>query len=87
MWFLLISSNVSLVHWPTFNSTSKIGDIAKYNYSHKKQKDSLTGRLNRVLFAAEIEFPKILVPRPPKDTSNVSAEWAGKLFLCDIIRM
>ena len=31
--------------------------------SHKKRKDSLEGSLDRVLFAAELEFPKILVPR------------------------
>ena len=29
--------------------------------SHKKRKDSLEGSLDRVLFAAELEFPKILV--------------------------
>ena len=30
-------------------------------HSHKKRKDSLEGSLVRVLFAAELEFPKILV--------------------------
>ena len=34
--------------------------------SHKKRKDSLEGSLDRVLFAAELEFPKILVPRLPQ---------------------
>ena len=33
-----------------------------FEHSHKKQKDSLEGSLDRVLFAAELEFPKILVP-------------------------
>ena len=33
------------------------------NHSHKKRKDSLEGSLDRVLFAAELDFPKILVPR------------------------
>ena len=32
-------------------------------YSHKKKKDSLEGSLVRVLFSAEVEFSKILVPR------------------------
>ena len=32
------------------------------HHSHKKRKDSLEGSLDRVLFAAELEFPKILVP-------------------------
>ena len=41
-------------------------------HSHKKQKDSLEGSLDRVLFAAELEFPKILVPRLPKHTSSVT---------------
>ena len=29
-------------------------------HSHKKRKDSLEGSLDRVLIAAELEFPKIL---------------------------
>ena len=45
--------------------------------SHKKWKDSLEGSLDRVLFAAELEFPKILVPRLPQNSSNVSIECAG----------
>ena len=43
-------------------------------HSHKKRKDSL----DRVLFAAELEFPKILVPRLPQHTSDVNIECAGK---------
>ena len=57
------------------------------NYSHKKQKDSLEGILDRVLFAAELEFAKILVARLPQNTSNVNIECAGKskqlYSLCD----
>ena len=34
--------------------------------------------MDRVLFAAEIEFPKILVVRLPHHTSNVNIEYAGK---------
>ena len=41
----------------------------------KKRKDSLEDGLNRVLFAAEFEFPKILVPRLPQNMSNVKIEW------------
>ena len=48
------------------------------DHSHKKQKDSLEGSLDRVLLAAELEFPKILVPRLPQHTSDVNIECAGK---------
>ena len=47
-------------------------------HSHKKRKDRLEGSLDRVLFAAELEFPKILVPRLPQHTSDVNIECAGK---------
>ena len=47
-------------------------------HSHKKRKDSLEGSLDRVLFATELEFPKILVPRLPHHTSDVNTECAGK---------
>ena len=45
-------------------------------HSHKKREDSLEGTLDRELFAAELEFPKILVPRLPQNTSNVNNECA-----------
>ena len=51
---------------------------AELKHSHKKQKDSLEGSLDRVLLAAKLEFPKILVPRLPQHTSNVNIECAGK---------
>ena len=47
-----------------------------WNHSHKKRKDSLEGSLDRVLFAAELEFPKLLVPRLLQHTSNVNTECA-----------
>ena len=47
-------------------------------HSHKKRKDSLEGSLDWVLFAAELKFPKILVPRLPPHTSDVSTECAVK---------
>ena len=47
-------------------------------HSHKKWKNRLEVSLDRLLFAAELEFPKILVPRIPQHTSNVNIECAGK---------
>ena len=57
------------------------------SHSHKKWKDSLEVGLDRKLFAAELEFPKILVPRLPQNSSNVNTECTGKskqlYSLCD----
>ena len=56
------------------------------NHSHKKQKDSLEGSLGQVLFVAELEFLKVLVPRLPQHTSNVNidcgrkSEWSKQLY-------
>ena len=50
----------------------------RYHHSHKKRRDSLEGSLVQVLFTTELEFPKILVPRLPQNTSNVNIENAGK---------
>ena len=47
-------------------------------YSHKKRKDSVEGSLDGVLFLAELEFSKIMVPSLPQHTSNVNNEWARK---------
>ena len=56
-------------------------------HSHKKRKYSPEGSLDRVLFAAELEFPKILVPRLPQNSSNVNIECVEKskqlYSLCD----
>ena len=46
-------------------------------HSHKKRKDSLESSLDRVLLAAELEFPKIIVPRLPQHTLNVNIECAA----------
>ena len=43
---------------------------AELKHSHKKQKDSLEGSLDRVLLAAKLEFPKILAPRLPQHISE-----------------
>ena len=42
--------------------------------THKKRKDSLDG----VLFATELEFLKIVVPRLSQHTSNVNTECTTK---------
>ena len=47
--------------------------------SYKNWKDSLQGSLDRVWFTAELEFPKILVPRLPQRTSSLKIEYAGKV--------
>ena len=48
------------------------------NHSRKKRKDTLEGSLVRVFFAAELDFPKILVPRLPQNSLNVNIECDGK---------
>ena len=49
--------------------------------------DSLEGSLDRVLFAAEPELPRILLPRLPQNSSNVNITFIGKSkqldTLCD----
>ena len=56
-------------------------------HSHKIRKDILGGGLDRVLFTAEPEFSKILVPRLLQHTSDVNTEYVGKSkqlqTLCD----
>ena len=61
-----------------FHVTKHFPCVPGKHHSHKKRKDSLEGSLDRVLFAAELEFPKILVPRLSQHTSNVNIECAGK---------
>ena len=57
------------------------------DHSYNKRKDSLKGSLVLVLFATEIEFPEILVPRLPQNSSNVKIKCGGKsrqlYSLCD----
>ena len=52
--------------------------LAVEDHSHKKRKDSLEGSLDRVLFEAEPEVSKILVPRLPQNASNVNIACAVK---------
>ena len=53
------------------------------HYSHNKRKDSLKGSLVRVLSAAEIEFPKILVPRLPQNSGKCAGKSRQLYSLCD----
>ena len=57
------------------------------NHSHKKRKDNLEVIWTGVLFAAELEFPKIIFPKLPHNSSNVNTKCARKLkqlySLCD----
>ena len=62
-------------------------DITKLLHSHKKQKGSMEGSLDQVLFAVELEFSKMLVPRLPQHSWNVNIECVRKsttvFFICD----
>ena len=53
-------------------------EFSIWHHSYKKRENSLEGSLDRVLYAAELEFLKILVPRLPQRTSDVNIECAGK---------
>ena len=47
----------------------------------------MEGDLNGILFAVKLEFPKILLPRLPQNTSSLNIDCAGKskqrYFLCN----
>ena len=64
-----------------------VGQNSRIKHSYKKRKDSLEGCLDRVLLAADLEFPKILVPKLPQNTSNVNIDRARKskqlYYLCE----
>ena len=53
--------------------------INMYFHSHKKRKDGLEASLDRVLHAAELELPKILVSRLPQHTSMFFDQLFGAL--------
>ena len=46
-------------------------EVMVFNHSLKKRKDSQESSLIRLLFVAELEFPKILASRLPQNTSNL----------------
>ena len=78
----VVPSLISFTELSILGSFSTTFSTSKaINHSHKKRKDSLEGSLGRVLFAAELEFSKVLVPivpRLPQHTSNINTECAGK---------
>ena len=53
------------------------------DHSHNKWKDSLKGSLVQVLFAAETEFPKILVPRLHQNSGKCAGKSRQPYSLCD----
>ena len=75
--FLIANENVicrsrnilKISYWKLVTSTDR---------SHKKRNDSFEGSLDRVLFVAELDFPKILVPRLPQETSNLNNDCPRK---------
>ena len=80
-------SNILYFVYFTFILLIQFSIVILYMHSHKKQKNSLKKSLVRVLFAAEIDFPKILVLRLPQNTSNVNIESSAKskalYYLCE----
>ena len=46
--------------------------LSHFQHSHKRRKDTLDGSLDRVLFAVELEFPKVLVLKLPQNTLNLN---------------
>ena len=73
--------------WKERINRSQVYTVIRNIVSHKKREDSLESRRYRILFAAELEFSKILVPSLRQNSSNVNLEFAGKLSqlhsLCD----
>ena len=80
-----------LVHWPLtdwpLEGDEKVEGKGIKILSLNIPKDSLQGSLNQAFFVTKSEFPKILVPRLPQNTSNVNTEWVRKskqlYSLCD----
>ena len=74
-------------HYITSLSLYLVTILFHHYHSHMKRKDSLEGSMDRVLFVAEFEFPKILVPRLPQNLSNENSECTKKsqqlYSLCD----
>ena len=73
--------------WQTIKPNFKDERISLVDHNHKKRKDNLEGSLIRVLFAAELEFLKTLVPRIPQHTPNVNIESTRKskqlFYVCE----
>ena len=50
---------------------ANLNSYASSKHSHKNRKDSQKGSLNLLLFATQLRFPKILVPRSPQNLSDL----------------
>ena len=74
-----VSLNGTVYGFLVEHSSIKKEDILSIHHSHRKRKYSLEGNLDRVLFAVELEFLKMLVPSLPQTSSNVNTECAGNL--------
>ena len=70
-------------YWLTYHSAK----FLQLNKIIRNGKIIWKGSPVRISFAAEHEFPKMLVPRLPQNTSSVNIESTGKLkqlyYLCD----
>ena len=81
LWYLKSAVTFTMIIFPKRPSDSDdVSEPTKrwFDHSHKKRKDSLEGSLDRVLFAAELKFPKILVLKLPQHTSDVNIKCSGK---------
>ena len=76
--YIINLSNILYFVYFTFILLIQFSIVILYMHSHKKQKDTLKSSLVRVLFAAAIDFAKILILRLPQNTSNVNIESSGK---------
>ena len=76
--YIISLSNILYFVYFTFILFIQFSIVIFYMHSHKKQKNSLKSSLVLVLFAAEIDFSKILVLSLPHYTLNVSIESSGK---------
>ena len=85
--YIISLSNILYFVYFTFILFIQFSIVIFYMHSHKKQKNSLKSSLVLVLFAAEIDFSKILVLSLPQYTLNVSIESSGKsktlYYLCE----
>ena len=82
--YIINLSNILYFVYFTFILLIQFSIVILYMHSHKKQKDTLKSSLVRVLFAAAIDFAKILILMLPQNTSNVTLKVAGNQKHCNI---
>ena len=69
--YIPCSTGVTLLNETAVNSLGGLNFLNNsWQHSRKKRKDNLEGSLDRVLFAAQLEIPTILVPKIPQHTSK-----------------